>query len=207
MPGVGPVATALPSAEGADHAPFAACEAAVPAGNLKAAVSVVAAASFGLQSTLEERPTLKGEACRDPQVPLPTASQHAPARRWSCEQIGGGEPDGFGDIESGGQEDIWQAKGGAAREGFAVPDARPPLGLLRSYVVTARAPSFLYHQVRLMVGVLKAVGCGAMQPSEVKRILDARDINTVSSMAPACGLYLTQVRYGSTYAEEASDED
>lgn len=66
---------------------------------------------------------------------------------------------------------------------------------LRCFVVTARARSFLYHQVRLMVGTLKAVGSGALAVQDVKRILDARSITHTPAMAPACGLYLAHVKY------------
>ncbi|GAB4847858.1 hypothetical protein Ancab_026919 [Ancistrocladus abbreviatus] len=65
----------------------------------------------------------------------------------------------------------------------------------RCFVVTARARSFLYHQVRLLVGVLKAVGCGDLSKSDVQRILDAKNVTAASPMAPACGLYLGRVKY------------
>ncbi|KAK4271081.1 hypothetical protein QN277_019823 [Acacia crassicarpa] len=62
-------------------------------------------------------------------------------------------------------------------------------------VITARARSFLYHQVRLLVGVLKAVGTGSLTISDVERILEAKDVIAASPMAPACGLYLGEVSY------------
>ncbi|XP_073012825.1 uncharacterized protein [Typha latifolia] len=65
----------------------------------------------------------------------------------------------------------------------------------RCYVITARARSFLYHQVRLMVGVLKAVGTGDLTTNDVERILKAKTITAASPMAPACGLYLSNVKY------------
>ncbi|XP_021891664.1 uncharacterized protein LOC110809976 isoform X3 [Carica papaya] len=65
----------------------------------------------------------------------------------------------------------------------------------RCYVVTARARSFLYHQVRLLVGVLKCVGTGELTVSDVERILNAKTVTAASPMAPACGLYLGQVEY------------
>ncbi|CAI5483426.1 unnamed protein product [Closterium sp. Yama58-4] len=68
----------------------------------------------------------------------------------------------------------------------------------------ATAPSFLYHQVRLLVGLLKAVGAGAVQPDSVKSIVEARDIRGVPPMAPACGLYLANVAYGPTRPKRAS---
>ncbi|XP_024020646.1 uncharacterized protein LOC21401429 [Morus notabilis] len=65
----------------------------------------------------------------------------------------------------------------------------------RCLVVTARARSFLYHQVRLLVGVVKSVGTGNLTVSDVERILDAKTVTAASPMAPACGLYLGHVKY------------
>lgn len=65
----------------------------------------------------------------------------------------------------------------------------------RCFVVTARARSFLYHQVRLLVGVLKAVGTGDLTLADVERILNAKTVTAASPMAPACGLYLGHVKY------------
>ncbi|GMY05065.1 tRNA pseudouridine synthase A-like isoform X1 [Fagus crenata] len=65
----------------------------------------------------------------------------------------------------------------------------------RSFVVTARARAFLYHQVRLLVGVLKAVGTRELTISDVERILNAKTVTAASPMAPACGLYLGRVKY------------
>ncbi|CAL1352547.1 unnamed protein product [Linum trigynum] len=65
----------------------------------------------------------------------------------------------------------------------------------RCYVITARGRSFLYHQVRLLVGVLKCVGTGEITVSDVRRILEAKTLTAASPMAPAYGLYLGQVKY------------
>nr|CAD1842106.1 unnamed protein product [Ananas comosus var. bracteatus] len=65
----------------------------------------------------------------------------------------------------------------------------------RCYVITARARSFLYHQVRLMVGVLKSVGTGDLTTTDVEQILNAKTVTAASPMAPACGLYLGSVKY------------
>ncbi|XP_057792116.1 uncharacterized protein LOC131008973 isoform X2 [Salvia miltiorrhiza] len=65
----------------------------------------------------------------------------------------------------------------------------------RCFVVTARARSFLYHQVRLLVGVLKSVGSGDLTISDVEKILEAKDVSAAPPMAPACGLYLGHVNY------------
>ncbi len=61
--------------------------------------------------------------------------------------------------------------------------------------VTARARSFLHHQVRNMVGTLKRVGEGKWNAEDVARILAARDRAAAGPTAPACGLYLTEVFY------------
>ncbi|KAG6652415.1 hypothetical protein CIPAW_05G004800 [Carya illinoinensis] len=49
--------------------------------------------------------------------------------------------------------------------------------------------------VRLLVGVLKAVGTGNLTISDVERILNAKSVTAASPMAPPCGLYLGHVKY------------
>ncbi|KAG9456980.1 hypothetical protein H6P81_001488 [Aristolochia fimbriata] len=65
----------------------------------------------------------------------------------------------------------------------------------RCYVVTARARSFLYHQIRLLVGVLKCAGTGELTLDDVEGILNAKTVTAAKPMAPACGLYLGHVKY------------
>jgi len=63
-------------------------------------------------------------------------------------------------------------------------------------MVTARARSFLYHQVRLMVGLLKAVGSGKVDVKAVPGILGRRTPTALPcKMAPPTGLFLAQVHY------------
>ena len=64
--------------------------------------------------------------------------------------------------------------------------------------VVAHAPAFLYHQVRLMVATLVAVGKGELEPEDVTRLLEGRDSTAVPAMAPAHGLCLTRVHYDGT---------
>jgi len=61
--------------------------------------------------------------------------------------------------------------------------------------ITARARSFLHHQVRNMAGTLKLVGVGKWQPEDVARALAARDRRAGGPTAPAEGLYLVEIRY------------
>ena len=61
--------------------------------------------------------------------------------------------------------------------------------------VQAEARSFLYRQVRNMVGSLVWVGLGRWSPDDLCRALDARDRRAGGPAAPAEGLYFTSVRY------------
>ena len=60
-------------------------------------------------------------------------------------------------------------------------------------VFTAR--SFLHRQVRSMTGSLVEVGLGRWTPADLKAALDAQDRTRCGTVAPACGLYLTEVIY------------
>jgi tRNA pseudouridine38-40 synthase len=84
---------------------------------------------------------------------------------------------------------------------WPAPDAR---GVSQKISVDVAAPSFLYHQVRLIVGALKAVGAGDITVDDVRAILDAKDVAKCPQMAPACGLYLADVHYLDAYAVRPS---
>jgi tRNA pseudouridine38-40 synthase len=60
---------------------------------------------------------------------------------------------------------------------------------------TARARSFLHHQVRSMVGSLVHVGEGKWSAGDVQAALDARDRSACGQVAPPQGLYLVRVEY------------
>lgn len=61
--------------------------------------------------------------------------------------------------------------------------------------VNVSARSFLHSQVRSFVGSLKMVGEGKWSLADFKAALDAADRKACGPVAPACGLYLTQVDY------------
>ena len=61
--------------------------------------------------------------------------------------------------------------------------------------VTVRARSFLYRQVRNMVGTMRLVGEGKWTPDDMVRALAARDRSAGGPTAPAHGLYLLEVMY------------
>lgn len=64
--------------------------------------------------------------------------------------------------------------------------------------VVARAPSFLHHQVRNMVGTLTLVGEGKWTKETVAEALAAKTRPAGGPTAPPEGLYLTAVRYPET---------
>ncbi len=66
-----------------------------------------------------------------------------------------------------------------------------------SYLLTFRiaATGFLHHMVRNIVGTLVEIGRGSLEPSDLTRILEARDRTAAGPTAPARGLYLVEVVY------------
>jgi tRNA pseudouridine38-40 synthase len=61
--------------------------------------------------------------------------------------------------------------------------------------ITARARSFLHHQMRNMVGTLKLVGEGRKPVDSIEAVLAARQRAAAGPTAPACGLYLVRIDY------------
>jgi tRNA pseudouridine38-40 synthase len=74
-------------------------------------------------------------------------------------------------------------------------------------VIEATAPSFLYHQVRRLVGALVRVGTGRLRPADVAALLEARDGAACPAMAPAHGLTLADVAYSTEATAEPGDDD
>ena len=66
----------------------------------------------------------------------------------------------------------------------------------RLILVKVSGKSFVYRQVRNMVGCLVEVGQGKLDPMDVKRILETRDRRAAPTMAPAHGLFLSDVEHG-----------
>jgi len=62
-------------------------------------------------------------------------------------------------------------------------------------IYTVRGNGFLHHMVRNLVGTFILVGKGTVKPSDVSRILDARDRSSAGATAPAGGLFLVSVEY------------
>ncbi len=66
-------------------------------------------------------------------------------------------------------------------------------GRLLTYRVEATA--FLRHMVRTMVAAMVDAGRGAITPGQIAQLLAGRDRALAPAAAPACGLYLVEVRY------------
>lgn len=62
-------------------------------------------------------------------------------------------------------------------------------------VITAKARSFLHHQVRNITGTLVPVGLGKCRPEDISRILAARNRSAAGETAPASGLYFVRAFY------------
>jgi tRNA pseudouridine38-40 synthase len=62
-------------------------------------------------------------------------------------------------------------------------------------VFTVEATAFLRHMVRNIIGTLVEVGCGLRTAQEFAELLEARDRTKAGPTAPACGLFLMEVKY------------
>lgn len=61
--------------------------------------------------------------------------------------------------------------------------------------ITVAAKSFLYHQVRNIVGSLKFVGCGKWTDEDFRTVFEAKDRTLAGPTAPPCGLYFVGAIY------------
>jgi tRNA pseudouridine38-40 synthase len=65
--------------------------------------------------------------------------------------------------------------------------------------IEVAADGFLHHMVRTIVGTLIECGTCRRQPSDLGRVLEARDRAAAGPTAPPQGLYLAGVRYADGY--------
>jgi tRNA pseudouridine38-40 synthase len=63
------------------------------------------------------------------------------------------------------------------------------------FIYTVRGNGFLHHMVRNLVGTFILAGKGTLDPSDITRILEARDRSAAGATAPAGGLFLAEVEY------------
>jgi len=57
------------------------------------------------------------------------------------------------------------------------------------------ADRFLRNMVRAIVGTLMQVGRKEIQPEDVRAIIESKNRSNAGTSVPACGLYLTQIKY------------
>lgn len=57
------------------------------------------------------------------------------------------------------------------------------------------ADRFLRNMVRAIVGTLLMVGKGEMQPEDIRQIIESKNRSNAGMSVPACGLYLTEIKY------------
>jgi tRNA pseudouridine38-40 synthase len=62
-------------------------------------------------------------------------------------------------------------------------------------IYRVEATAFLRHMVRTMVALMVTVGRGQLMPAAVSAILASGDRSRAPGSAPACGLFLLEVRY------------
>lgn len=61
--------------------------------------------------------------------------------------------------------------------------------------ITVESSGFLRHMVRNIVGTLVDVGRGKLNPGDIPDIIASRDRKKAGVAAPACGLFLKEVKY------------
>jgi len=57
------------------------------------------------------------------------------------------------------------------------------------------ADRFLRNMVRAIVGTLMEIGLKKMRPEEIRNIIESKNRSNAGTSVPACGLYLTKVKY------------
>lgn len=70
--------------------------------------------------------------------------------------------------------------------------ATPEGGYITAHIASR---SFLHNQVRIMIGTLKLVGEGRLNPEDIPSILEACDRRVSGPTAPPQGLYLKSIAY------------
>ncbi len=61
--------------------------------------------------------------------------------------------------------------------------------------IEVEANGFLYNMVRNIAGTLVQVGVGRKSPEWISEVMDSRDRREAGQTAPACGLFLLEVKY------------
>ncbi|RFZ83377.1 tRNA pseudouridine(38-40) synthase TruA [Mucilaginibacter terrenus] len=65
----------------------------------------------------------------------------------------------------------------------------------RGIVFKISADRFLRNMVRAIVGTLLTVGRKEIEPEGIRNVIESKDRGSAGTSVPACGLYLTEVKY------------
>ena len=57
------------------------------------------------------------------------------------------------------------------------------------------ADRFLRNMVRAIVGTLLMIGRGELQPEDIRLVIESKNRSSAGMSVPACGLYLTEIKY------------
>jgi tRNA pseudouridine38-40 synthase len=71
-------------------------------------------------------------------------------------------------------------------------------------VYRVEGSSFLRHMVRAMVAAMVEVGRNRLTPQALRALLEAGERSRTPAAAPACGLFLVEVRYPQAFARRGS---
>lgn len=63
------------------------------------------------------------------------------------------------------------------------------------YRLSVTGNGFLYNMVRIIAGTIIEIGCGKIDGTELKEIIDSKDRDRAGRTASACGLQLFEVKY------------
>lgn len=91
----------------------------------------------------------------------------------------------------------FQAAGGTAKTTIRTLEELTLAQSGPSLTLTIRGNAFLYNMVRIIVGTLLEIGYGRLGQDAFQNALDTGDRLTLGFTAPACGLELNEVFYGS----------
>ena len=91
----------------------------------------------------------------------------------------------------------FQARGAFVRETVRTIEKLELVESRGEIVIECDGDGFLRHMVRAIAGTLAEIGSGLRPPSSMREILEARDRRAAGATAPASGLTLMSVRYGS----------
>lgn len=94
----------------------------------------------------------------------------------------------------------FQAAGSSAKDAFRkINDITIRKGRYQDHggaiFIEIQGNGFVYHMVRNIVGTLVKIGKGRAAPSEMEKILNARERKRAGATAPALGLYLAKVTF------------